>query len=131
MDLKECNVELHDTLKSIDYTKDMVDGGMVGSNIERELDKAVDRTLKDLEKAIREKYQLKARILNLKKKADDIEVILDTLTEEDRKILKLRYGGRKGKPKTYRAMEVDLNLEASYIFTKHKKLLKYLEERYY
>lgn len=129
-DLKECNVELNDTMKGIDYTarSESSGGGSISSEMERELDKAVDRTIRELTNAVKEKYKLKSRIDNALKKADNVEVILDTLSEEDRLILKLRYGGYKGKPVSYENMEVHLNLSSAYIHEKHIGLLNHLEK---
>lgn len=90
-DIKECNIELSDTLKAIDYSREYVYTGDTTSNIERELEKAVDNILGKIEREIREKKRIKSRIRNLEKAIDDVEVLLEELSEEELQILELRY----------------------------------------
>lgn len=52
-DIKECNIELSDTLKAIDYSREYVYTGDTTSNIERELERAVDNILGKIEREIR------------------------------------------------------------------------------
>jgi len=89
-DIKECNIDLEDTIKAIDYSRDIVQGNIV-SNIEIELERAVDNILKEIEDNIRDKYKTKSKITNLQKKIDNIDTMLEELTEEEAQILKLRY----------------------------------------
>ena len=63
-DIKECNVCLDDTLKGIDYSNEYVNTGQVVSNIERELEKAVDNILKSISYEIRRKRKTQSRIRN-------------------------------------------------------------------
>lgn len=89
-DIKECNIDLEDTIKAIDYSRDRVKGNIV-SNIEIQLERAVDNILKEIEDNIRDKYKTKSKITNLQKKIDNIDTMLEGLTEEEAQILKLRY----------------------------------------
>jgi len=90
-DIKECNIELSDILKAIDYSREYIYTGDTTSNIEKELERAVDNILRQLEREIREKKKIKSRIRNLEKAIDDVEVLLEELTEEELQILELRY----------------------------------------
>lgn len=90
-DIKECNIELSDTLKAIDYSREYVYTGDTTSNIERELERAVDNILGKIEREIREKKRIKSRIRNLEKAIDDVEVLLEELSEEELQIIELRY----------------------------------------
>ena len=90
-DIKECNIELSDTLKAIDYSREYIYTGNTTSNIEKELERAVDNILGKIEREIREKKKIKSRIRNLEKAIDDVEVLLEELTEEELQIIELRY----------------------------------------
>ncbi|MBC8588072.1 sigma factor-like helix-turn-helix DNA-binding protein [Paratissierella segnis] len=90
-DIKECNVDLEDTIKAIDYSKDAIQNNLVTSNIEAELERAVDRIFKEIEINIREKYKTKAKINNLEKQIEDVELLLEDLLEEEKQIIELRY----------------------------------------
>lgn len=89
-DIKECNIDLEDTIKAIDYSRDRVQGN-IASNIEIQLERAVDNILKEIENNIKDKYKTKSKITNLQKKIDNIDTMLEGLTEEEAQILKLRY----------------------------------------
>ena len=90
-DIKECNIDLSDTLKAIDYSREYINTGDTTSNIERELERAVDNILRQIENELRQKKKNKSRIRNLEKAIDDVEVLLEELTEEELQILELRY----------------------------------------
>lgn len=90
-DIKECNIDLSDTLKAIDYSREYINAGDTTSNIERELEKAVDNILRQIENELRQKKKIKSRIRNLEKAIDDVEVLLEELTEEELQIIELRY----------------------------------------
>lgn len=90
-DIKECNIDLEDTMKAIDYSRDSIQSGSVTSNIERELERAVDRMLKEIEINIKEKYKTKAKILNLEKQIENVELLIEDLLEEEKQIIELRY----------------------------------------
>ncbi len=90
-DIKECNIELDATIQAIDYSKDAVQSNSVASSIEKELENAVDRMLKDIAYNIREKRENKEKIRGLERSIEDIEILLEDLTEEEKQILELRY----------------------------------------
>ncbi|MBU5424994.1 hypothetical protein KQI41_01110 [Tissierella pigra] len=91
-DIKECNIDLEDTMKAIDYSRDSIQNGGVTSNIERELERAVDVIIKEIEYNIRDKYKTKSKITNLEKQIENIELLLEELTEEELTIVELKYG---------------------------------------
>lgn len=93
-DIKNCNIELNDTLKAIDYSKDVIQSGSITNTIERELEKAVDNMLRELEVAIREKYKIKSKIINLEKQIENTEILSIDLTDEELQIIELRYGDK-------------------------------------
>lgn len=90
-DIKECNVELGETMKAIDYSRDPSGSSSITSSIERELDKAVDNIIRELEYSIRDKYKTKSKISVIEKKIDNIELLLEDFTEEELQIIELRY----------------------------------------
>jgi len=125
-DIKECNIELNDTLKAIDYSREYVYTGDTTSNIERELERAVDNILQNIERELRHKRKTKSRIRNLEKSIDDIEILLEELSEEELQIIELRYGE---KIKSYRRMEMLIPMGKSTIERKHKEIINYLIDR--
>ena len=125
-DIKECNIELNDTLKAIDYSREYVYTGDTTSNIERELERAVDNILQNIEKELKHKRKTKSRIRNLEKSIDDIEILLEELSEEELQIIELRYGE---KIKSYRRMEMLIPMGKSTIERKHKEIINYLIDR--
>lgn len=90
-DIKECNIDIGETLKAIDYSRDPITTGGIGSSIERELERAVENILKEIEWSIRDKYKTKRKIAELEKQIDNIEMILEKLTEEELQIVELKY----------------------------------------
>ena len=82
-DIKECNIDLNDTMKAIDYSREYVYTGDTTSNIEKELERAVDNILRQIENELIQKKKIKSRIRNLEKAIDDVEVLLEELTEEE------------------------------------------------
>ncbi len=90
-DIKECNIDLEDTMKAIDYSRDSIQSGGVTSNIERELERAVDNILKEIQYNIKEKYRTKGKIERLGKQTDYIDSLLEHLIDGDLEILELRY----------------------------------------
>ncbi|HSH51627.1 MAG TPA: hypothetical protein VK982_07875 [Bacteroidales bacterium] len=125
-DIKEYNIELSDTLKAIDYSREYVYTGDTTSNIEKELERAVDNILGKIEKEIREKKKIISRIRNLEKAIDDVEVLLEELSEEELQIIELRYGENI---RSYRRMESLIPMGKSTIERKHKEVMKYLIDR--
>ncbi len=93
-DIRNCRVNLRDTLKAIDYGNDKVQNNSTQSNIERELEKAVDVLILELEQAQREKRKTAEKIRYVEKKTDDIDVVLEQLTEEELRIVELKYGDK-------------------------------------
>lgn len=91
-DIKECNIDLEDTMKAIDYSRDSIQSGGVTSNIERELERATDKILKDLEISVKEKWKTIKKIRDLEKQVENIELLLEELTEEELRIVELKYG---------------------------------------
>lgn len=91
-DIKECNIDLDDTLKAIDYSRDSIQSGEVTSNIERELERATDKILKELETSMKEKWKTIKKIRDLEKQVENIELLLEELTEEELRIVELKYG---------------------------------------
>ncbi len=125
-DIKECNIDLSDTLKAIDYSREYINTGDTTSNIERELERAVDNILRQIENELRQKKKIKSRIRNLEKSIDDVEILLEELSEEELQIIELRYGE---KIKSYRRMEMLIPMGKSTIERKHKEIINYLIDR--
>lgn len=121
-DIKECNVDLEDTMKAIDYSRDAIQSGSVTSNIERELERAVDKLLREIEVSIKEKYKTKSKITNLEKQVENIELLLERLTEEELRIVELKYGEKIN----YRSMETLIPMGKSTIQRKHQEIIYYL-----
>lgn len=122
-DIKECNIDLEDTMKAIDYSSDPIQSNSsTTSNIERELEKATDRLLNFIASYIREKYKLKSRIMNLEKQIENIEVVLEKLTDEELQIVELRYGEMNN----YREMEEKLHMGRSTLQRKKDRLINFL-----
>jgi DNA-directed RNA polymerase specialized sigma subunit len=90
-DIKECNIDLEDTVKAIDYSRDSIKSGGVTSSIERELERATDNILKEIQNNIRDKYRTKSKIERLGKQTDYIDSLLEHLIDGDLEILELRY----------------------------------------
>lgn len=127
-DLRECNIDLGETIKGIDYSRDMSGGGEVSSNIERELDKAVDNILKEITYSIRDKYKTISRISKLQKTIDNTEILLEKLTEYELIIIESRYGGRMGKKVSYEEIENLVPMGKSTIQRKHQEVINFLME---
>lgn len=123
-DIKECNVELNDTMKAIDYSREYVYTGDTTSNIERELERAVDNILGKIEREIREKKRIKSRIRNLEKAIDDVEVLLEELTEEELQILELRYSEKMSD----REISDMINMSRTTVQRKRTELINQLAE---
>ena len=124
-DIKECNIDLSDTLKAIDYSREYINAGDTTSNIERELERAVDNILRQIENELRQKKKIKSRIRNLEKAIDDVEVLLEELTEEELQIIELRYGEKLN----YREMEDLLHMGRSTLQRKKDRIIYCLVER--
>lgn len=123
-DIKECNVDLHDTLKAINYSSDRIQNNSTTSSIELELERATDIMLKHIAINIKEKYQLKNKINTLEKEISNIDIQLEKLTEEELQIVELRYGEKNN----YRDMENILHMSRSTLQRKKDKLINYLME---
>lgn len=123
-DIKECNIELNDTLKAIDYSREYVYTGDTTSNIERELERAVDNILKNIEREIKHKRKTKSRIRNLEKSIDDVEILLEELSEEELQILELRYS-EKMSDKVISGM---VNMSRTTVQRRRTELIKELAE---
>lgn len=90
-DIKECNVELGETMKGIDYSREPGGGSNTISNIERELERAVDKMARDLYYNYKDKYKTMAKVREIEKRIDDTEVLLEGLTKEEIEIIGLTY----------------------------------------
>ena len=119
-DIKECNIDLGETMKAIDYSRDASGSNSITSNIERELERAIDNTLREIEYNIKEKHKTRDKIRRLEKDIDNIEIMLERLTEEELQIVELKYGE---KIKGYRNMEQLTNMGKSTIQRKHQEII--------
>ena len=113
-------------MKAIDYSKDTGGGGGPSSNIERELDKAVDNIIREIENTIRNKYKIKDKIYRLEKEIENTDLLLDKLTEHELLIIESRYGGRIGKKISYEEIENLIPMGKSTIQRKHQEIINYL-----
>ena len=123
-DIKECNIDLNDTLKAIDYSREYINAGDTTSNIERELERAVDNILRQIENELRQKKKIKSRIRNLEKAIDDVEVLLEELTEEELQILELRYSEKMSD----REISDMINMSRTTVQRKSTELMNQLAE---
>ena len=123
-DIRECNVELEDTLQAIDYSKDRVQTSSTISNIEKSLEIAIDKLIKELGINIRQKYKLKNKIMNLEKQIENIDMLLEKLTDEELEIVELKYAEEMN----YREMEQKLFMARSTIQRKKDRIIKFLIE---
>jgi DNA-directed RNA polymerase specialized sigma24 family protein len=121
-DIKECNVELYDTMKAIDYSREAVQCSSVTSNIENELMKAIDRLLYELNYSVKEKRKTREKIRYIEKKIDDIDVILEQLTDEELQIIELKYGEEMN----YRKMENIMHMGRSTIQRKKDRVVYFI-----
>lgn len=121
-DIKECNVELYDTMKAIDYSREAVQCSNVTSNIENELMKAIDRLLYELNYSVKEKRKTGEKIRYMEKKIDDIDVILEQLTDEELQIIELKYGEQMN----YRKMESITHMGRSTIQRKKDRVVYFI-----
>ena len=127
-DIKTCNVDLDTGVSSIDYSKPYIQGSNSSSSlIEKQLIREMDKLIRRLESAIREKYKIKAKIINNKEKRDNIEIILNTLSEDERELLKRRYGGFRGEIRPYEHIAADMFCSTATVFNKHRRIMQYLE----
>lgn len=122
VDIKECNIEFGETVKGIDYSREPGNGNSVASSIERELEIAIDNMIRELKYAIKDKYKTIAKIRELEKRIDDVEILLEKLTEEELRIVELIYGERM----KYREMEDLVNMGRSTIQRKKDTIVKLL-----
>lgn len=92
--LKECNIDLKDTLVAIDYAKEYIQTNDTTSNIERMLIRETDKILKDIQKALKDKYICRRFIKDIEKQIVDFEVLISktVVDENDIKLLELYYG---------------------------------------
>ncbi len=121
-DIKTNNIELHDTMRAIDYSGVHVQTSDVTSGVEKELEKAIELLVMELKNEIREKRKTESRIRNLTKQMDNIAIILDQLTEEEMQIVELKYSSNK----TLRQMQFDLFKDPSTIKRKIDKIVEYV-----
>lgn len=121
-DIKECNIEIDHTIKAIDYSNEKIKCNDVTSSIERELERAIDKLFRDLEFNIRDKRKINEKIRYLEKKVDDLDVVLEQLTDEELQIVELKYGEEMN----YREMEVRLPMARSTIQRKKDRIIEYL-----
>lgn len=121
-DLKECNIELGETLKAMDYSSDSIKTNSITSNIEIELSKAVNKIIREMEFNIRDKYKTKNKIVNLEKQTDSIDILLSKLTDEELQLIELRYGEQSN----FREMERILHMGKSTLQRKKDKIICFL-----
>lgn len=119
-DIMDANINLNDILKAIDYSNEMMIAGDPEIAIEKELERAINSLMRDLESSLREKRKLKVKIRYIEKKIDDVDIILEQLTDEELSIVELKYGEEK----TYRQMEIDLPMTRSTIQRKKAKIVE-------
>lgn len=127
-DLKECNVDMEEVVKGIDYSIAPGGGGPPGSIIEQELMRAVNKTIRELERAVKEKYKLKDRIRRLKDSRDTVKPLLDRFTSEERELLELRYAGNRKKQLSFTKIGEKLPISRTTIYTMHENILSELNE---
>lgn len=121
-DIMNNNIELNDTLKSIDYSSTKVQTSNSTSSIERELERAIEQLMRELENELRERRKTESKIRYLIKKVDDVAIILEQLIEEELRIVELKYGEEKN----LRQMESMLLMGKSTIQRKKDKIIEFL-----
>lgn len=122
LDIMNSNIKLNDVLKAIDYSSEMVVAGDPEIAIERELEKAINGLMRALENALREKRKISYKIRYIEKQIDDIDIILEQLTDEELSIIELKYGEEKN----YRQMENQLPMTSSTIHRKKDKIVEFI-----
>lgn len=118
-DIKNCNVTIEVPGISIDYSEERVQGGQTTSSIELALERSIDILIKELERAIDYRIRLETRIRNLEEKIMNIEIFLEELEEEERKLLELIYD----KNMRYRFIEHEMGMAIGTITNTKKRIL--------
>lgn len=92
LDIKNCNVVLDGEIKAIDYSKDKIQAGAVNSNIECELEKAIDKLERELKQTKIKLIKTKIRLSQIEDEISSIEFAITQLSEEAKKLIELKYG---------------------------------------
>lgn len=128
-DIAECNVDLDYDIKGIDYSVEKISGGETSSTVERIVEKALNKLIRELEQAIREKYKLMYEIRQIQKNRDNIGPILDKLAVEEKQVLDARYGSKRGQVISYDKLEAKLTMSKTTIHTIHQNAIEFIEEQ--
>lgn len=126
-DLKNCNIEMECTLNSIDYTKERVSNSNVVSQIEMELEKAVNRILEDLRNEIKNRNDITNEINKIRSYTKYIEAIIENLNDEEGKIIRFKYCDKLSLHK----IAEKLNYSPAKIFRQNKNIIRNLNETIY
>lgn len=128
-DIKECNVDIDYSIKGIDYSKDPSGNKNERySSVEQEVEKALNSLMNNLKRSIKEKYTIKERIYEIIETKDAIEPVLNQLTEDEKRLLDMRYSNKRGKPVSFRKLESKIPLSYSSIHEAHRSIMDFIEE---
>ncbi|WP_066499949.1 hypothetical protein [Abyssisolibacter fermentans] len=120
-DIKECNIEMQDTMKSMDYSKNSRNSNKV-SIIEIELERAFNVLEKRIKTAYHNKYKLINRIRDLEKRIENIDIVLNELDEEELQLVEYKYNDKYGWIKISKIQ----HCSTATIYRKKDKIIEYL-----
>ena len=123
-DLKNCNFELENTLKAMQYSDDIKGTKGHTSPIEQSLMNAFDKLEKELTDNIEDKYHLRERIRQMSSYLDNMNQLLQVLNQDDLEILRLKYG----RALSYQLIGDQLLVDKSTAKRKHDLAIKRLSE---
>lgn len=122
-DIYNCNIEFNTTIRAMDYSSDKIVCNSIDSSMDQDIEKGISRLINQYKSTIRLIINTKRRLREVESLIDNIDIILEELTEEEQQLIELKYGDKK----SYREMEEYLPISLSTISRFHKKTIEYLE----
>lgn len=90
-DIHECNIEIKDNIRAINYDRVNVQVSGVRSIVEDTLIESIEKLQSELSYTYKKKVKLKIKIRDYEKKTSDIDELLRNLTEKEMQIAELKY----------------------------------------
>ena len=90
-DIHECNIEIDDNLRTINYNKLNIKTSDRKSVVEDALIESIERLQNELSFTYKKKVKIKIKARGLERKVSEMDNILKNLSEEELKIAELKY----------------------------------------
>ncbi|WP_432408545.1 sigma factor-like helix-turn-helix DNA-binding protein [Wukongibacter sp. M2B1] len=93
-DIHECNIEIKDNLRAIDYDRVNVQVSEIKSIVEESIISSIENLQRELSYTHRKKVKLKIKIRELEEKTSEIDNLLKGMTEQELQIIEMKYNDR-------------------------------------